>query len=44
MALSFVGLEIVAVAAAFLAFGRRTAEFERIELRDGRLIVERNER
>lgn len=43
MVLPFVGLEIVAVAAAFLAYGRHAADFERIELRDGRLIVEKHE-
>ena len=43
MVLPFVGLEIVAVAAAFLAYGRHAADFERIELRDGRLIVEIHE-
>jgi len=43
MVLPFVGLEIVAVAAAFLAYGRHAVDFDRIELRDVRLIVERNE-
>jgi uncharacterized membrane protein len=43
MALPFVGLEIVAVAAAFLVYGRHATDFERVELRDGRLIVERLE-
>lgn len=43
LVLPFVGLEIVAVAAAFLAYGRHAADFERIELRDDRLIVERHE-
>jgi uncharacterized membrane protein len=42
MVLPFVGLEIVAVAAAFLTYGRHAADFERIELRDGRLIVEKH--
>jgi uncharacterized membrane protein len=43
MVLPFVGLEIVAVAAAFLAYGWHAADFERIDLRDGRLIVEKHE-
>ena len=42
MVLPFVGLEIVAVAAVFLAYGRHAADFERIELRDGWLIVEKH--
>jgi uncharacterized membrane protein len=43
MVLPFVGLELVAVAAAFLCYGRHAADFERIELRDGRLVVTRHE-
>jgi uncharacterized membrane protein len=43
MVLTFVGLEILAVAAAFLAYGRHAADFERIELQDGRPIVEKHE-
>lgn len=43
MVLPFVGLELVAVAAAFLCYGRHAADFERIELRDGRIVVERHE-
>jgi uncharacterized membrane protein len=43
MVLPFVGLEIVAVAAAFLCYGRHAADFERIELNDGVLTVERQE-
>lgn len=43
MVLPFVGLELVAVAAAFVSYGRRAADFERIELREGRLVVERLE-
>jgi uncharacterized membrane protein len=31
------------VAAAFLCYGRHAADFERIELRDGRLVVTRHE-
>ena len=43
MVLPFVGLEVVAVALAFLCYGRHAADFERIELRDGRLVVARQE-
>ena len=43
MVLPFVGLEVVAVAAAFVCYGRHAADFERIELRDGRLSVARQE-
>jgi uncharacterized membrane protein len=43
MVLPFVGLELLAVAAAFVSYGRRAADFERIELREGRLVVERLE-
>lgn len=43
MVLPFVGLEVLAVAAAFVSYGRRAADFERIELKDGRLVVERQE-
>jgi uncharacterized membrane protein len=43
MVLPFVGLEIVAVAAAFRAYGRHAADFERIELREGRLFVAKSE-
>jgi len=40
MVLPFVGLELLAVAVAFLCYGRHAADFERIELTDGRLSVE----
>jgi uncharacterized membrane protein len=40
LVLPFVGLELLAVAAAFLVYGRHAADFERIELVDGRLTVE----
>lgn len=40
MVLPFVGLELLAVAVAFLCYGRHAADFERIELTDGRLKVE----
>ena len=43
MVLPFVGLELVAVAAAFLCYGRHAADVERIELADDRLTVERVE-
>jgi len=37
--LPFVGLELLAVAAAFLVYGRHAADYERIELRDGVVAV-----
>ena len=40
MVLPFVGLELVAVAAAFLLHGRHAADVERIELADDKLTVE----
>jgi len=43
MVLPFVGLELVAVAAAFLCHGRHAADVERIELVGDRLTVERVE-
>lgn len=43
MVLPFVGLELVAVAAAFLCHARHAADAERIELADDRLTVERVE-
>jgi uncharacterized membrane protein len=43
MILPFVGLELLAVAAAFLCYGRHAADFERIEVRDGMLHVSRLE-
>jgi uncharacterized membrane protein len=38
--LPFVGLEIVALAAAFYATGRHATDYERIALADGALVVE----
>jgi uncharacterized membrane protein len=43
MVLPFVGLEVVAVAAAFVCYGRHAADFERIELQSGRIVVARQE-
>lgn len=43
MVLPFVGLELVAVAVAFLCYGRHAADVERIELDEDRLTVERVE-
>ncbi len=43
MVLPFVGLEIVAVAAAFLCYGRHAADFERIDLNGSVLTVEQRE-
>ena len=43
MVLPFVGLELVAVAVAFICYGRHAADVERIELADDRLTVERVE-
>jgi uncharacterized membrane protein len=43
MVLPFVALELLAVAAAFVCYGRRAADFERIELRGSQLVVERHE-
>lgn len=43
MVLPFVGLEIVAVAAAFLCYGRHAADAERIELTAETLTVEQIE-
>jgi uncharacterized membrane protein len=43
MVLPFVGLELVAVAVAFLCYGRHAADVERIELADDKLTVERVE-
>jgi uncharacterized membrane protein len=39
LVLPFVGLEVLAVSAAFFCYGRHAADFERIELADGRLQV-----
>ncbi len=43
MVLPFVGIEIVAVAAAFLWYGRHAADFERIDLNGSALTVEQRE-
>jgi uncharacterized membrane protein len=43
MVLPFVGLEVVAMMAAFLLYGRHAADAERIALSDGTLLVERIE-
>jgi uncharacterized membrane protein len=40
MVLPFVGLELLAVALAFIFYGRHAADYERIELRDGWIDVE----
>lgn len=39
LVLPFVGLELLAVAAAFVCYGRHAGDFERIELRDAELTV-----
>lgn len=39
LVLPFVGLEVLAVAAAFFVYGRHAADYERIELRDGVVTV-----
>jgi len=41
--LPFVGLELVAVAIAFVCYGRRAADYERITLSGPELVVERVE-
>lgn len=41
LVLPFVGLEALAVAAAFFLYGRHAADHERIELRDGVITVRR---
>jgi len=38
--LPFVGLEIAALAVAFVLYARRAGDYERIELAPGRLVVE----
>ena len=43
MVLPFVGLELVAVAVAFLCYGRHAADIERIDLANDKLTVERVE-
>jgi uncharacterized membrane protein len=40
MVLPFVGLELLAVAAAFICYGRHAGDYERIDLADGGLVVE----
>ena len=40
LVLPFAGLEVVALAVAYLAYARRAADYERIELAAGRLTVE----
>lgn len=40
LVLPFAGLEVMALAAAYLAYARRAADYERIELAAGRLTVE----
>ncbi|MCU0950981.1 MAG: DUF2244 domain-containing protein [Burkholderiaceae bacterium] len=43
MVLPFVAVELLAVAAAFICYGRHAADFERIELVDGELRIERHD-
>jgi uncharacterized membrane protein len=43
LVLPFVGLELLAVAAAFFCYGRHAADFERIEFDAGQIRVERHE-
>lgn len=43
MVLPFSALELLAVAVAFLMYGRRAADGEHISLQNGRLVVEREE-
>lgn len=43
LVLPFVGVELLAVAAAFVCYGRLAADYERIELRDGEIAVEQVE-
>jgi uncharacterized membrane protein len=40
LVLPFVGVQLLAVAAAFLCYGRRAADYERIEIADGVIAVE----
>jgi uncharacterized membrane protein len=40
LVLPFAGLEVAALAAAYLAYARRAADYERIELASGRLTIE----
>lgn len=43
LVLPFVGLELLAVAAAFICYGRHAADFERIEIDGGVLRIERHD-
>ncbi len=43
LVLPFVGLEMLAVAAAFFCYGRRAADYERIEIVGGEVTVEQVE-
>jgi uncharacterized membrane protein len=43
LVLPFVGLEMLAVATAFFVYGRHAADYERIEMRDGVVTVQRVE-
>jgi len=43
MVLPFVGLELLAVAAAFVCYGRRATDYERVELAGSTLTIERAE-
>jgi len=43
LVLPFVGIEMLAVAAAFLCYGRRAADYERIEIVGGEIAVEQVE-
>jgi uncharacterized membrane protein len=43
LVLPFVGLEVVAVAAAFVCYGRQAGDYERIEIADGEVAVDRVE-
>jgi uncharacterized membrane protein len=40
MVLPFVGLELIAVAAAFICYGRHAADFETIEINQGQVRIE----
>ena len=40
LVLPFAGLEVLLLVAAYLAYARRAADYERIELQSGRLTVE----
>jgi uncharacterized membrane protein len=40
LVLPFVGIEMLAVAAAFFCYGRRAADYERIEIGPGEITVE----